>query len=233
MAEIIHHGAAFWDALEHRADRDDDNLLLRYFDDARERTDPAYWPLHAQALEIWPTALRDYIEHPAESPWPGDRLRDSFVQSIDDDPPALRKSIFVSHRQCNRVEAEHLAGAILNCNGGFGGYDVWLDVWDPDLNRLNTGSRIAPHVLTALIIEMALLNSTAVVALITDASYGSNWIPYEFGRVKTGGPFAREASACLRDLNQQLHGYMLLTPRFCYDHIRDDYPSLCSWVSTL
>ena len=202
MAQIIHSGAAIWDALEHRADRDDNKFLLRYFDHARERTDPGYWSLPARALGIWPTVLHDYIENPAESPRPWDRLGASSVGSIHADPPAPRKCIFVSHRQCDRSEAEHLAGAILNCNDDFGGYDVWLDVWDPDLNRLNSGSRIAPHVLTALIIEMALLNSTAVVALITDASYGSNWIPNEFGRVKTGGPFAGQASACLRNLNQ-------------------------------
>lgn len=45
----------------------------------------------------------------------------------------------------------------------------------------------------AAIIEMALLNCTAVVAVHSILSAASKWIPYEFGRVKTHAPLSRDA----------------------------------------
>ena len=78
---------------------------------------------------------------------------------------------------------------------------------------------------------MGLINSVAVIALMTIASYGSGWIPYEFGRVKTGGPLARAASVCIRDLNQPVHDYMALAPSICYDG--GHYNGLHPWLRSL
>ena len=131
-----------------------------------------------------------------------------------------------------RTKAEHLARAITAFNeDNSANYDVWLDVWDPALNQLRRGPQGFRALLTALIIEMGLINSVAVIALMTDASYGSNWIPYEFGRVKTGGPFAREASACTRDLCKSVHDYMTLAPRIGYDGTQ--YVGLHTWLRSL
>ena len=75
---------------------------------------------------------------------------------------------------------------------------------------------------------MGLINSVAVIALMTNCSYGSGWIPYEFGRVTTGGPFAREASTCLRELNRPLHDYMILAPQINYAN--GQYQGLDDWL---
>ena len=119
-----------------------------------------------------------------------------------------------------------LAKAI--CNRG---YDAWLDVWDPILGEEELAKdRCA--MITALIIEMGLINSEGVIALMTDGAHGSSWIPYEFGRVKKGGPFAQMASVCCWDNSEPLQEYMLLSP-----HLEFRYPNqfdcLFNWLSAL
>ena len=63
-----------------------------------------------------------------------------------------------------------------------------------------------------LIIEMALLNSTHVVAVMTANTRGSEWVPYEYGRVKTPQlPISLQA-ACWADprIGLDLPGYLYL-----------------------
>ena len=67
--------------------------------------------------------------------------------------------------------------------------------------------------------------------MMTDASYGSYWIPYEFGRVKVGGPFARVASVCRRDLQEPPHDYMALAPVIAYEGGK--YKGLHDWLRSL
>src|SRR5205823_13123760 len=50
-------------------------------------------------------------------------------------------------------------------------------------------------VLTAGIIEMALLNSTHVVSMQTTHAHRSRWVPYEFGRAKERHPLATNAAS--------------------------------------
>jgi len=66
------------------------------------------------------------------------------------------------------------------------GWDYWLDVHDPGLTVINSRllSPQSQALAVALIIEVALLNCTHVLATITDNSPGSAWIPYEYGRVQ-------------------------------------------------
>jgi hypothetical protein len=45
----------------------------------------------------------------------------------------------------------------------------------------------------ARIIEMALLNSTHVIALITTNTAGSKWVPYEYGRAKDSSMYSLKA----------------------------------------
>jgi len=101
--------------------------------------------------------------------------------------------VFVSHRQVDRDWA--LRVAFLAVNEGF---DFWLDVLDPNLQALErqrwrglTAQQKA--VAIALIIEMALLNSTHIIALVTPNSRGSLWIPYEYGRAKEVPPLSLQA----------------------------------------
>ena len=98
--------------------------------------------------------------------------------------------VFVSHRQLDEKPARRIAW-LSWCEG----FDYWIDVIDLDpqrnqqvvqlektLGRELTGFEKA--VLTAAIIEMALLNCTHVLAVMTNNTAGSQWVPYEYGRVK-------------------------------------------------
>ena len=168
----------------------------------------------------------------ATDPWrPWEQLR-AHAEAALPTQPSPRRCVFVSHRRSDSRQAVHLANAILAYRpNGSHPFDVWLDVWDPALNRLQPITGLNAAILTALIIEMGLINSIAVIALITDRSYCSRWVPYEFGRVKNGGPFAREAGTCLRDLNCQLLDYMVLAPQINYaDH---QYQGLHDWLDRL
>ena len=66
-------------------------------------------------------------------------------------------------------------------------FEYWLDVENPDLGRLSgrthlteEGERLA----VASVIEMALINSSHLVAVMTQRTRESRWVPYEYGRVR-------------------------------------------------
>ena len=89
---------------------------------------------------------------------------------------SLRPRVFVSHRQGDEQYAERIA--YLADQAGF---EYWLDV----VNLPPPGSIAKMSALSvALRIEMALLNCSHIVAVYTDATPGSTWVPYEYGRVK-------------------------------------------------
>jgi len=99
-------------------------------------------------------------------------------------PPLLCPRIFVSHRQAD--EKHGLRIAKLATGGGFG---FWLDALDPWLNALQNKppgslSKRQETFLTAGIIEIALVNCSHVIALLTPNMRGTLWVPYEYGRVK-------------------------------------------------
>jgi len=110
-----------------------------------------------------------------------------------------RPCLFVSHRQADVNQALRIA--YLACQEGF---DYWLDVLDPALSGLlgssvaGTGNPQQSAMAIASIIEMGLLNSTHVMAVITPNTKGSQWIPYEYGRVKDPVPISPHA-ACWVD----------------------------------
>lgn len=125
-----------------------------------------------------------------------------------------RDIVFLSHRQADHTEAVKLASEIEARTH----FKVWLDVWDPNLPMIQGNPLLQAEqkaILIAMIIEMGLLNSKGVIALMTPASRGSDWIPYEYGRVKTGGPLATEACAAITGGLQNIPEYMLLGPQ-CY-----------------
>jgi hypothetical protein len=83
------------------------------------------------------------------------------------------------------------------------GWDYWLDVHDPGLAVINslTLSPKSQALADALIIEVALLNCTHVIATITDNSPGAAWIPNEYGRVKPKSVSSQLASCWLHPLH--------------------------------
>lgn len=106
----------------------------------------------------------------------------------------LRPRVFVSHRQADVDFASRIA--YLACQEGF---DYWLDVLDPTLTAL-PGAGVQPTqqeraAAIATVIEMGLLNSTHVVAVMTQNTKGSRWVPYEYGRVKEPMPITLQAAS--------------------------------------
>jgi hypothetical protein len=98
-----------------------------------------------------------------------------------------RPCVFVSHRQADVEPAARIA--YLACQEGF---DYWLDVFDP---ALAAAPAVAPNLTPqqaaatiAAVIEVGLLNSTHVVAVMTPNTKGSQWVPYEYGRVREPVP---------------------------------------------
>lgn len=116
------------------------------------------------------------------------RVFDVFLQGVAvaaaNVPAPLECRVFVSHRGTARDTAFAERIAFLAVNAG---YEYWLDIHDPTLHFINTSPLIQSptrDVLIAAIIEMGLLNASHVIAVMTDDSAGSKWIPYEFGRAK-------------------------------------------------
>ncbi len=81
--------------------------------------------------------------------------------------------LFISHRQKDDQEAMRVAYIATKL-----GYNIYLDILDHRLHKISHSYLIANR------IEVALLNSTHVIALITPNTKGSMWVPYEYGRVK-------------------------------------------------
>lgn len=103
-----------------------------------------------------------------------------------------RPRLFVSHRKDDETRAREVATL-----AQVEGFQVWLDVFDSGLQRTAQASTGTPAdaLAIALIIEMALLNCTHVIALITPRTPGTYWVPYEYGRVKDSSPHSLRAAS--------------------------------------
>lgn len=108
--------------------------------------------------------------------------------------PPSQLRVFVSHKQADVAQAERVA--YLACKEGF---EYWLDVLDPNLASVSSSGATPQHSSAAIaaIIEMALLNCTHVLAVITQNTRGSQWVPYEYGRVKDPQPVTLQAACWL------------------------------------
>ena len=115
--------------------------------------------------------------------------------------------LFISHRRSDKNYALRVASLASQSH-----FAWWVDVLDPHLNALPLIPPPLQPLLTACIIEMALLNCTHVIALMTPNSPGSAWIPYEYGRVKDTAVVSINAAAWLHPGlgRRKLPDYMLL-----------------------
>ena len=127
----------------------------------------------------------------------------------------ITKRVFISHRQIDKNIAIDIANTLSLHN-----INYWLDVLDPQLS----GNQSQNATAIANIIEMALLNCTHVLAVMTDNSLGSNWIPYEYGRVKEKRLMVSNVCAYTFQLSKMLPEYMLL------GEVVDDDKGLLGWV---
>lgn len=109
-------------------------------------------------------------------------------------PPQLNcPRLFVSHRSIDAPLALALGRLALNA-----GFDVWIDVLDPSLASIvRQPNSVQRAVATALIVEMALLNCSHLLAVMTSSTAGSWWVPYEYGRVKERKATVSNAAAWL------------------------------------
>ena len=144
---------------------------------------------------------------------------DAIRRSPPPPQPTLVPRVFVSHRQIDQDAALRIAWLVFDKES-----DHWLDVIDLDPVRnaqvraieARLGRALTPAeqaILTAAIIEMALVNCTDVIAVMTANTAGSQWVPYEYGRVKEPVPVSRHA-ACWHDhttlLQSALPEYLFL-----------------------
>lgn len=147
-------------------------------------------------LERYPdgvTGITEWQEQLPGSYWQGF----SPVASVRSAPARgalTRPRIFVSHRRIDVIKATRIAWL-----ADQEGFEFWLDALDPSLMQLQTligSGAVSPHqaaLAIAAIIEMALLNSTHVIATMTSNTQGSQWVPYEYGRAKDVGPITVQA----------------------------------------
>jgi hypothetical protein len=120
------------------------------------------------SIEVWQTSYALLRRQLDERPFPAAHL--------------ACPRVFISHRRDDFRLARRAAWLATRA-----GFQYWLDVEDPVLTALPFAGLTAEHeaLLTACIIELALLNSSHVLAVITKDTRGSMWVPYEYGRVKT------------------------------------------------
>lgn len=101
--------------------------------------------------------------------------------------------VFISHRRCDAAKALWVAW-LANSER----FDYWLDILDPNLAAVSLNLKLSLYqqaVLMAGIIELALLNCSHVIAVMTNRVPGTLWMPYEYGRVKDSQLISLEAAA--------------------------------------
>ena len=137
--------------------------------------------------------------------------------------------VFISHQRADAYRGERVA-----CLADHRSVDVWLDVHNPTLRWLNANP-VSPAVrslLIAAIVEIALLNSTHVIALHTASSLASRWVPYELARAKARGVTSTQAAGWFEDPKNALnHGdyvqlaAMLFDEQGVFDWLPSQAPS--------
>ncbi len=153
-------------------------------------------------------ALPDPIDPPYELTQRRFEIVDDFFAAVASPFPKPSTScVFVSHQRLDTHRGERVA-CLLDDHG----LDSWLDVHDPSLIHVNTlASEPLRSILIALIVEMALLNSTHVIALHTTHSLASRWVPYELARAKARRLKSLQAAGWFEPGQ---------TPKTCGDYVR-------------
>lgn len=91
-----------------------------------------------------------------------------------------RPRFFISHRSVDAPYALALGHIV-----GSKGVSYWIDVLDPSLSSIvGLPNSVQKAIATAIIVEIALLNCSHVLAVMTSSTAGSWWVPYEYGRIR-------------------------------------------------
>jgi hypothetical protein len=127
-------------------------------------------------------------------------------------PARVCPRIFVSHKQADVDYAKRIAWLVQGEK-----IEYWLDAIDLPLALapwIPAGAGFNSTLLIAALIEMALINCTHVLAVMTPQTAPSRWVPYEYGRIKDDPPGHLTAS-CWRHKDlpvSDLSEYLLLAP---------------------
>ncbi|MVM28907.1 hypothetical protein GO755_02600 [Spirosoma sp. HMF4905] len=148
---------------------------------ASERSLTERFPEWAIGIREWKALIEEAStlpENPSDEKL--ERLQDRLYdlrQAEGIYPDARQKCprLFISHRQADGTWALRIAYLATQV-----GFTFWLDILDPTLTSIPAS---AHKLVIAGIIEMAILNSTHVIAIMTDQTRGSLWVPYEYGRI--------------------------------------------------
>jgi hypothetical protein len=129
---------------------------------------------------LWRTLL-DQLDRPDADLF---EVEDQFfleADAISANSRPVSNCVFISHQRADAHLGERVA-----CLADYRDVDYWLDIHDPTLVRLGATplSPLVRSLLIAAIVEIALLSSTHIIALHTQNSLASRWVPYELARAK-------------------------------------------------
>jgi hypothetical protein len=208
----------------------DDYRWFEFVDRPLSDRFPRDWPWLAGANE-WAEGVQTLLQM---NPERGLGWLDQIRQARKEKLPPQCPRIFVSHRQIDGPAALRLAWLAQD-----EGWNYWLDIVDlasaprqlAALTRWlgRPPSPLQMSIFTAALIEMGLLNCSHVIAAMTDNTKGSQWVPYEYGRLKVAAPLATNA-ACwwdtttlsVGDLSEYLHLARIL----------EDEPRIRQWLGS-
>jgi hypothetical protein len=177
---------------------------------------------------IWEALIRDLTglvnERGGDVAGRQQKISDDFFAKVDKEFPRPRLScVFISHQRSDAHRGERVA-----CLADHHQIDYWLDIHDPTLRLINNSSVSGPlrSLLIAATIEIALLNSTHVIALHTGNSLASRWVPYEFARAKARGLTSLQAAGWFASGQ---------SPATCGDYVQlavmtHDEPQIGHWL---
>jgi len=163
--------------------------------DWKEHADDPAW----RRFPDWAVGAGLWREYGRGVPETLPRLLAELIYMRGDQPAGLSglvcPRVFISHKQQDDARAKEIAALATTA-----GFEYWLDVFDPTLllaaGRAGSADDAALEIAT--IVEMALLNCSHVIAVLTKRAETSRWVPYEYGRVKDSSLFSSKA-ACWID----------------------------------
>jgi hypothetical protein len=121
-------------------------------------------------------------------------LADLQARRLQQPLAARTRTVFISHRR-GAVDERYACRVAQIADAE--GLDVWLDLLVP-FPAIGLGQLPAVAALAiACTIEMGLLNSTCLAAILTSNTDGSRWVPYEYGRVREDRLLAENVCAWL------------------------------------
>jgi hypothetical protein len=148
------------------------------------------YPQWIEGIDVW----NNFCENPIQG-----------ISGLKRSGSLLKPRVFVSYKSKDRQYAFRLA--YLADDEGF---NYWLDVLDPNLTAVQNQQ---PYII-ASIIELALLNSSHIIAAMTPNTRDSAWVPYEFGRAKDATIMSSQAASWISpQLTQPIPEYLLLCIR--------------------